>query len=62
VDARRHPPVRRPPTGVEAAEDDRNAVVVSLMGEVGLEYVTYRASSSGSRCAQDLTAQRERST
>ncbi len=28
---------------VEAAEDDRNAVLVSLMGEVGLEYVTYRS-------------------
>jgi NodT family efflux transporter outer membrane factor (OMF) lipoprotein len=29
--------------GVEAAEADRNAVLVSLMGEVGLEYVTYRS-------------------
>jgi NodT family efflux transporter outer membrane factor (OMF) lipoprotein len=28
---------------VEAAEDDRDAVLVSLMGEVGLEYVTYRS-------------------
>jgi len=28
---------------VEAAEDDRNAVLVSLMAEVGLEYVTYRS-------------------
>jgi len=27
----------------EAAEDDRNAVQISLMGEVGLEYVTYRS-------------------
>ena len=28
---------------VEAAEQDRNAVLVSLMAEVGLEYVTYRS-------------------
>ena len=28
---------------VEAAEEDRNAVLVSLMAEVGLEYVTYRS-------------------
>ena len=28
---------------LEAAEDDRNAVLVSLMAEVGLEYVTYRS-------------------
>ena len=28
---------------VQAAEDDRNAVLVSLLGEVGLEYVTYRS-------------------
>ena len=28
---------------VEAAEDERNAVVVSLMAEVGLDYVTYRS-------------------
>jgi len=28
---------------VEAAEEDRNAVLVSLMGEVGVEYVTYRS-------------------
>jgi NodT family efflux transporter outer membrane factor (OMF) lipoprotein len=28
---------------VEAAADDRNAVLVSLMGEVGVEYVTYRS-------------------
>jgi len=28
---------------VEAAEDDRNAVLVSLLGEVGFDYVTYRS-------------------
>ena len=28
---------------VEAAQDDPNAVLVSLMGEVGLEYVSYRS-------------------
>src|SRR5262249_12837613 len=28
---------------VEAAIDDRNAVLISLMAEVGLEYVTYRS-------------------
>src|SRR5207237_1432212 len=28
---------------VQAAEDDRNAVLVSLLGEVGLEYVSYRS-------------------
>ncbi len=28
---------------VEAAADDRNAVLVSLMGEVGVDYVTYRS-------------------
>jgi NodT family efflux transporter outer membrane factor (OMF) lipoprotein len=28
---------------LEAVEDDRDAVLVSLMGEVGLEYVTYRS-------------------
>jgi outer membrane protein, multidrug efflux system len=28
---------------VQAAEDDRNAVLVTLMGELGAEYVTYRS-------------------
>src|SRR5439155_26714667 len=28
---------------VEAAEEERDAVLVSLMGEVGVEYVTYRS-------------------
>ena len=28
---------------LEAVEDDRNAVLISLLGEVGLEYVTYRS-------------------
>ena len=28
---------------LEAAQNDRNAVLVSLLGEVGLEYVTYRS-------------------
>src|SRR5438093_354181 len=37
------PPEGRSDAIVEAAEDDRNAVLVSLMAEVGLEYVTYRS-------------------
>jgi len=37
---------------VEAAEDDRNAVLVSLMGEVGLEYVTYRSLQQRSALAK----------
>src|SRR5439155_691825 len=43
---------------VEAAEDDRNAVLVSLMGEVGLEYVTYRSLQQRVALAnQNLAAQ-----
>src|SRR5438309_3271980 len=43
---------------VEAAEDDRNAVVVSLLGEVGLEYVTYRSLQQRVALAtQNVTAQ-----
>ena len=43
---------------VEAAEDDRNAVLVSLMGEVGLEYVTYRSLQQRIALGnQNLTAQ-----
>ena len=43
---------------VEAAEDDRNAVLVSLMGEVGLEYVTYRSLQQRIALAnQNLAAQ-----
>src|SRR5207245_2327097 len=43
---------------VEAAEDDRNAVVVSLMAEVGLEYVTYRSLQQRIALAnQNVTAQ-----
>jgi NodT family efflux transporter outer membrane factor (OMF) lipoprotein len=46
---------------VEAAENDRNAVLVSLMAEVGLEYVTYRslqqriALTNGNLAAQQAT-------
>ena len=43
---------------VEAAEDDRTAVVVSLMAEVGLEYVTYRSLQQRIALAnQNVTAQ-----
>ncbi len=43
---------------VEAAEDDRNAVLVSLMGEVGLDYVTYRSLQQRVALAtQNVTAQ-----
>src|SRR5436305_10507820 len=43
---------------VEAAEDDRNAVLVSLMAEVGLEYVTYRSAQPRIALAnQNVTAQ-----
>jgi outer membrane protein, multidrug efflux system len=43
---------------VEAAQDDRNAVLVSLMGEVGLEYVTYRSLQQRIALAnQNLAAQ-----
>ncbi len=43
---------------VQAAEDDRNAVVVSLLGEVGLEYVTYRSLQQRVALAtQNVTAQ-----
>ena len=43
---------------VEAAEDDRNAVLVSLMAEVGLEYVTYRSLQQRIALAnQNVTAQ-----
>ncbi|TMB12816.1 MAG: efflux transporter outer membrane subunit [Deltaproteobacteria bacterium] len=43
---------------VEAAEDDRNAFLVSLMGEVGLEYVTYRSLQQRIALAnQNLAAQ-----
>ena len=43
---------------VAAAEDDRNAVLVSLMGEVGLEYVTYRSLQQRIALAnQNLAAQ-----
>ena len=43
---------------VEAAQDDRNAVLVSLMGEVGLEYVTYRSLQQRIALGnQNLTAQ-----
>ena len=46
---------------VEAAENDRNAVLVSLMAELGLEYVTYRslqqriALANGNLAAQQGT-------
>ena len=43
---------------VEATEDDRNAVLVSLMAEVGLEYVTYRSLQQRIALAnQNLAAQ-----
>jgi len=43
---------------VQAAEDDRNAVLVSLLGEVGLEYVTYRSLQQRSALAnQNVAAQ-----
>jgi len=43
---------------VEAAENDRNAFLVSLMGEVGLEYVTYRSLQQRIALAnQNLAAQ-----
>src|SRR5436190_2976966 len=43
---------------VEAAEDDRNAVLISLMGEVGVEYVTYRSFQQRIALAnQNLAAQ-----
>ena len=43
---------------VEAAEDDRNAFLVSLMGEVGIEYVTYRSLQQRIALAnQNLAAQ-----
>jgi outer membrane protein, multidrug efflux system len=43
---------------VEAAEDERNAVLVSLMGEVGVEYVTYRSLQQRIALAtQNLAAQ-----
>jgi NodT family efflux transporter outer membrane factor (OMF) lipoprotein len=45
---------------VEAAEEDRNAVLVSLLGEVGLEYVTYRSLQQRIALAnQNLAAQEE---
>ena len=44
--------------GLQAAEDDRNAVLISLLGEVGLEYVTYRSLQQRIALAnQNLTAQ-----
>jgi len=43
---------------VEAAADDRNAVLISLMAEVGLEYVTYRSLQQRIALAnQNLAAQ-----
>ncbi len=43
---------------VQAAEDDRNAVLVSLMGEVGFSYVTYRSVQQRIALAnQNLAAQ-----
>jgi multidrug efflux system outer membrane protein len=43
---------------VEAAEDDRNALLVSLMGELGFEYVTYRSLQQRIALAnQNLAAQ-----
>jgi outer membrane protein, multidrug efflux system len=43
---------------VEAAEEERNAVLVSLMGEVGLEYVSYRSLQQRIALAnQNLAAQ-----
>jgi len=43
---------------IEAAEDDRNAILVSLLGEVGLEYVTYRSLQQRIALAnQNVTAQ-----
>jgi NodT family efflux transporter outer membrane factor (OMF) lipoprotein len=45
---------------VEAALDDRNAVLVSLMAEVGLEYVTYRSLQQRVALAkQNVSAQQE---
>src|SRR6185503_12981813 len=43
---------------VEAADNDRNAVIVSLLGEMGLQYVTYRSLQQRIRLAeQNLSAQ-----
>ena len=43
---------------VQAAEDDRNAVLISLMAEMGLEYVTYRSLQQRIALAnQNLSAQ-----
>jgi multidrug efflux system outer membrane protein len=43
---------------VEAAEDDRNAFLVSLMGELGFDYVTYRSLQQRIALAnQNLAAQ-----
>jgi len=43
---------------VEAAHDDRDAVLVSLLGEMGLEYVTYRSLQQRVALAnQNLVAQ-----
>src|SRR5262249_52099137 len=45
---------------LEAAEDDRNAVLVSLLGEVGLQYVTYRSLQRRvAPTQQNLEAQRQ---
>jgi len=45
---------------LEAAEDDRNAVLVSLMSEVGVAYVTYRSLQQRIVLTrQNLVAQRE---
>ena len=45
-------------SSVEAAEEDRNAVLVSLMAEVGLEYVTYRSLQQRTALAnQNVAAQ-----
>jgi outer membrane protein, multidrug efflux system len=43
---------------VEAAMDDRNAFVISLLAEVGFDYVTYRSLQERTRLAeQNLSAQ-----
>jgi outer membrane protein, multidrug efflux system len=45
---------------VEATEHDRNAVLVSLLGEVGLEYVTYRSLQQRiALTEQNLSAQQK---
>jgi multidrug efflux system outer membrane protein len=45
---------------LQAVEDDRNAVLVSLMGEVGLEYVTYRSLQERISLTQEnLAAQQQ---